>query len=161
VNQMEREMCSYLEWILHVEANELKLFEEKVRGTYGPEAGVNAPKWVSTTATATATTAVAPIVIPAATAVAEPVSPTDAARAAYPSPSSSSPPTPTHSDSTSPASSNDECPTPPPDDVLSIPTTGAASITSVNEKHSKHHIQQQPVIASMDPSFAYAGPTVW
>ena len=31
VNQMEREMCSYLEWQLNIEPSALKEFEQKVR----------------------------------------------------------------------------------------------------------------------------------
>ncbi|KAI0086271.1 hypothetical protein BDY19DRAFT_859002, partial [Irpex rosettiformis] len=37
INQMEREMCSYLEWQLNVEPNSLKEFEEKVKRDFkGP-----------------------------------------------------------------------------------------------------------------------------
>lgn len=156
VNQMEREMCSYLEWILHVEASELKAFEDKVRSSYGPEAGPNAPKWASSAAPATAAiNAAAPLAI----AVPEP-SAAIAPEAAYPSPTSS-PPTPNYSDSTSPATS-DECLTPPPgDDNMSIAATGAPTVSSIADAKSKTIINQQQPFLSSDPSFAFAGPTVW
>ena len=45
VNQMEREMCSYLEWLLHVEAPELEAFTQRVKKEYGPDCGPNPPRW--------------------------------------------------------------------------------------------------------------------
>ncbi len=56
VNQMEREMCSYLEWLLHVEAPELEAFTQRVTKEYGADCGPVPPQWVSTPA------AVAPVV---------------------------------------------------------------------------------------------------
>ncbi|KAF8583829.1 hypothetical protein K439DRAFT_1347551 [Ramaria rubella] len=37
INQMEREMCGYLEWVLNVDPKELREFEAKVRKDYGPD----------------------------------------------------------------------------------------------------------------------------
>jgi len=36
-NQMEHEMCSYLEWIFHMKAAELEAFMERVRKEYGKD----------------------------------------------------------------------------------------------------------------------------
>jgi hypothetical protein len=47
VNQMEREMCSYLEWTLHVEAAELEAFSQHVRKEYGKDCPAVPPQWVA------------------------------------------------------------------------------------------------------------------
>jgi len=36
INQMEREMCGYLEWMLKIEPVELKAFTDTVKMQYGP-----------------------------------------------------------------------------------------------------------------------------
>ncbi|EJT96746.1 hypothetical protein DACRYDRAFT_25558 [Dacryopinax primogenitus] len=36
INQMEREMCGYLEWILNIDPAELKAFTDAVKEQYGP-----------------------------------------------------------------------------------------------------------------------------
>ena len=41
INQMEREMCGYLEWNLNVAGPELESFEKKVRVEHGPRHVVN------------------------------------------------------------------------------------------------------------------------
>lgn len=38
INQMEREMCGYLEWNLNVGGEEVVAFEQSVRGEFGPRA---------------------------------------------------------------------------------------------------------------------------
>ncbi|WRT66371.1 uncharacterized protein IL334_003326 [Kwoniella shivajii] len=38
INQMEREMCGYLEWNLNVEGDEITEFEDKIRSEHGPRA---------------------------------------------------------------------------------------------------------------------------
>ena len=40
INQMEREMCGYLEWNLNVSGSELESFERKVRAEHGPRVPV-------------------------------------------------------------------------------------------------------------------------
>jgi hypothetical protein len=40
INQMEREMCGYLEWNLNVQGAELADFEAKVRAEHGPRVSV-------------------------------------------------------------------------------------------------------------------------
>jgi hypothetical protein len=52
VNQMEREMCSYLERLLYVEAPEVMAFTQRVKKYYGPYYGLNPPQRVSTPAAA-------------------------------------------------------------------------------------------------------------
>ncbi|KAB5592473.1 hypothetical protein CTheo_4064 [Ceratobasidium theobromae] len=99
INQMEREMCGYLEWCLNVKPEDLRDFEAMVRKEYGSAAPVSAP-------------APAPVARPAE----QPRKPS-AEYAAYPSPLSM-PPSPSHSNSTSPASST--CQTPPSADPVKV-----------------------------------------
>jgi len=174
VNQMEREMCSYLEWILHVEAAELEAFTQRVKKEYGADCPAVPPQWVSSSvaipqavAVAVASTsAAAAAVMPAATSL---VSPTEASRSqvvvpaqSYPSPRSS-PPSPSHSSDSSPNSSSDECPTPPSTED----PTAIAQQPSITHGSSHIHPQPQtndkakPISSISDPSFAFAGPTVW
>jgi len=47
INQMEREMCGYLEWNLNVMGDEVVEFEEKVRAEHGPEAVAKAKMYPS------------------------------------------------------------------------------------------------------------------
>jgi Cyclin, N-terminal domain len=61
VNQMEREMCSYLEWLLHVEAPGLEAFTQRVKKEYSPDCGPNPPQWVSSPAPVVAAAAPTPI----------------------------------------------------------------------------------------------------
>jgi hypothetical protein len=49
INQMEREMCSYLEWKLNFEPSELAQFELKVRREFSPSARPQPPLRVDTT----------------------------------------------------------------------------------------------------------------
>jgi len=112
INQMEREMCSYLEWILNVKPEELAEFEADVKKDYGTGgAKVVGPPTTPPVLTAQPTLALRPV-IPA------PVAP--AARSIpslnpYPSPESS-PPSPSHSESSSPASSEPRTPPSQEDD---------------------------------------------
>ncbi len=47
---MDREMCSYLEWLLHVEAPELEAFAQRVKKEYGANSIRVLPQWASTPA---------------------------------------------------------------------------------------------------------------
>jgi hypothetical protein len=58
---MELEMCSYLEWLLHIEAPELESFTQRVKKEYGPDCDPNPPQWVSTPTAAAPVAAPAPI----------------------------------------------------------------------------------------------------
>jgi Cyclin, N-terminal domain len=159
VNQMEREMCSYLEWLLHVEAPELETFTQRVKKEYGPDCGPNPPQWVSTPAAA------APMAAPAPITPVESVAPRQAAIAptqSYPSPTSS-PPTPSRSNQSSPETSDEECLTPPSgDDQVAIahPSTGHSSMMNTDTTIKAKAITSTSVNPT-DPSFAFAGPTIW
>jgi cytoskeletal protein RodZ len=173
VNQMEREMCSYLEWILHVEAAELESFTQRVKKEYGAECPAIPPQWVSSSvvvpqAVASSSTAA---VMPAATSL---VSPTEASRSqvvvpaqSYPSPRSS-PPSPSHSSDSSPNSSSDECPTPPStEDPTAIAQQPSIS-SHIHPQTNDATLKAKPISSittssthMSDPSFAFAGPTVW
>ncbi|CAG7854827.1 SubName: Full=Uncharacterized protein {ECO:0000313/EMBL:CCA68718.1} [Serendipita indica DSM 11827] len=141
VNQMEREMCSYLEWILHVEAAELEAFTQRVKKEYGPECGPVPPAWVSSpvAATAPATSVAAPLASPVeSTARSQAVAPSQS----YPSPRSS-PPTPSHSNTASP-----------------LPLTNASPRhPAMIKRPLPFHPSDRQTIA--DPSFAFASRTVW
>jgi hypothetical protein len=165
VNQMEREMCSYLEWMLHVEASELAAFTERVKKEYGPECGSNPPPWVATAAAVSTTVAsAAPLSSPV-----DAVRPTTAVMQSLPSPTSSHP-SPSHSNTTSPASS-DECLTPPSgDDQASIAhqqshghihTTTDSIVKGKSFSISNNSHPQPPQHQHTDPSFAFASSTVW
>jgi hypothetical protein len=102
INQMEREMCGYLEWCLNVKPEDLHDFEAMVRKEYG-----------------SASAAPIPVVVPAPArpAVESRKQSADFASNPYPSPVST-PPSPSHSNSTSPASST--CQTPPSADPVKV-----------------------------------------
>jgi hypothetical protein len=172
VNQMEREMCSYLEWILHVEAAELETFTQRVKKEYGADCPAVPPQWVSTTVAVPSAASTSAAAMPAATSL---VSPTEATRSqvvvpaqSYPSPRSS-PPSPSHSSDSSPNSSSDECPTPPSTED----PTAIAQQPSITHGSSHIHPQSDTTLKAKpvsslssstslsDPSFAFAGPTVW
>jgi len=172
VNQMEREMCSYLEWILHVEAAELEAFTQRVKKEYGADCPAVPPQWVSTSVAVPASTSAA--VTPATTSLVSPVE-TSRPHAAvpaqsYPSPRSS-PPSPSHSSDSSPNSSSDECPTPPsaedPTSIAQQPSIAHGS-SHIHTSTADTTLKGKPMssISSSnthmsDPSFAFAGPTVW
>src|SRR5277367_5900580 len=175
VNQMEREMCSYLEWILHVEAAELEAFSQRVRKEYGKDCPAVPPQWV-------ASVGVPPVVVsaaggPAAAATTAVVSATSlvstvetsrsqvAAASSLPSPGSS--PSSSSSGDSSP-DSPDECLTPSStEDPTQQPTIAHGS----GHLHPHTHdatLKAKPIssiantsIHMPNPSFAFAGPTVW
>lgn len=163
VNQMEREMCSYLEWLLHVEAPELESFTQRVKKEYGPDCGPNPPQWVSTPAPVAAVVAPAPITpVESVASRQAAIAPTQS----YPSPTSS-PPTPSRSNQSSPATSDEECLTPPSGDdqaAIAHPSTTHSSSSMMNTDTT---LKAKPITSishplnSTDPSFAFAGPTVW
>lgn len=158
VNQMEREMCSYLEWILHVEAAELDTFTKRVKKEYGSDCPAVPPQWVSTPVAVSSsnnTTTVAPLVSPVepTSKQAAPIAPAQS----YPSPKSS-PPSPSHSDNSSPAST-DECLTPPSgDDPAAIAHGSSTTHVDTSLKTKQPIVSVQPHI---DSSFAFATPAVW
>lgn len=171
VNQMEREMCSYLEWILHVEAAELEAFTLRVKKEYGADCPAVPPQWVPTSATA-------PVAAQAASTAL--VSPVEASRSqvvnapaqSYPSPRSS-PPSPSHSSDSSPNSSADECLTPPstedPAAIAQQPSIAHSSSGHLHASSNDTTLKAKPISSIQssnnthisDPSFAFAGPTVW
>ncbi|CAE6350386.1 hypothetical protein RSOLAG22IIIB_04743 [Rhizoctonia solani] len=102
INQMEREMCGYLEWCLNVKPEDLRDFELMVRKEYGSASAAPVPVTVQAPPRPTA----------------EPRKPSnDYSSNPYPSPVST-PPSPSHSNSTSPASST--CQTPPSADPVKV-----------------------------------------
>ncbi|KAG8932619.1 hypothetical protein FRC03_000751 [Tulasnella sp. 419] len=165
INQMEREMCSYLEWVLNVKPEELATFEAEVRANYGPGAKPQA---------------VPPphLIIPAAPQTAASSSKQGQTQAGmkpadvnpYPSPESS-PPSPSHSDSSSPQSSEPR--TPPTPDVpsrarsaipnkVSAPTVSSKpTVASSSHQFIKVAVSDQSSQSRRDSSFAFAAPSVW
>ena len=111
INQMEREMCGYLEWVLNVKPEDLRDFEAMVRKEYGSASPAPAPVSVP---------------IPRQPAESRKQPAADYANPnPYPSPIST-PPTPSHSNSTSPASST--CQTPPSADPVKVPAKDVAPV---------------------------------
>jgi len=168
INQMEREMCSYLEWVLNVKPEELKEFEAEVKrdyGTGGAKAGVPAsttPSAPQPVAPLRSTVSAAPSSVPAVSA--RPVS------ATYPSPDYS-PGSPSHSDSSSPASSEPR--TPPTPDVPTgargvsqgrVIGKAAVPISSQKVPSMAQTVQVKVAeerIPGRSQSFAFATPAEW
>ncbi|KAG8945467.1 hypothetical protein FRC04_000752 [Tulasnella sp. 424] len=126
INQMEREMCSYLEWVLNVKPEELAEFEAEVKrdyGTGGLKTGVAPSPVTPTTATTSPTTIPTSSVPPVSVRSTASSIPTTRPNISYNTTGTpeSSPPSPSHSDSSSPASSEPRTP-PTPD----VPTSAAA-----------------------------------
>jgi hypothetical protein len=104
INQMEREMCGHLEWVLNVKPEDLRDFEAMVRKENG-----------------SASSTPAPVAVPVARQPTEPRKQAAADFNANPYPAPvSTPPSPSHSNSTSPASSL--CQTPLSADPVKVST---------------------------------------
>jgi hypothetical protein len=114
MNQMEREMCGYLDWQLNADPTDLESFERDLRSRFG----LTVPCEQSSTRYTTSRPTPAPLVIPnKSTSYANPVSAV-LTPPPSPSPASSSPLTPFDTPSSgapSPASSEETCLTPPSD----------------------------------------------
>ncbi|KAG1716490.1 hypothetical protein ID866_694 [Astraeus odoratus] len=164
INQMEREMCQYLEWELNVDPLTLKEFEEMVRKDFagtGPYPTYILPSTKKSTPPPTAN--------PFAPSTSGP-SPSPSHGQRYPSPprptyipppsyvtSPTTPetPSPSYSTSTSPASSASP-PTPPGIEDLSAKIVSAASSPGFSKVAD--HV---PVPQSKSKMFAFASPSVW
>ncbi|KAG8988266.1 hypothetical protein FRB90_002856 [Tulasnella sp. 427] len=129
INQMEREMCSYLEWVLNVKPEELSEFETEVKRDYGTgglkTAAAPSPVTTPTTTSPTAITSqpVPPVSI-RSTASSVPTTRPNIAYNATETPEST-PGSPSHSDSSSPTSSEPR--TPPTPDVPANPAARAVA----------------------------------
>ena len=165
INQMEREMCGYLEWILNVQHTELEVFTERVQAEFGT--GV-APAGFDKPARKEALGVSAPTVGEPSSTTYGPVSTT-----IYPSPDSgevspaSEPDSPSHSDTTSPASSAPHTPPSLEGDSqqpqVIVSTASATTIPKVMQtgglvvsaagKHDDLNDVNRP--------FAFAAPAVW
>jgi hypothetical protein len=161
INQMEREMCGYLEWQLNFEPVELAEFEAKTRKEYG----------------ARVSTRLAPLVIPSGPipTTAQRFPPMDRKRdpaAALPSPPPSPPPTPGayHSETPSPASSTLHTPPALSDSdgasIVSSATSlsthfpgGGVAASSADSPRS--HPLAPTKGGSRESGFAFAAPAVW
>lgn len=156
INQMEREMCGYLEWVLNVQHLELEQFTEKVQLEFG--SGV-APKTASKPIPAHAPSFKKPAEdvdqIPAASPSRQYPSPTSAAVSP-----DSEPESPSHSDTTSPTSSAPQ--TPPQDIEDGQPQVVSASTTSIpNVMKTGGPVESKHTIADSERPFAFAAPAVW
>jgi hypothetical protein len=165
INQMEREMCSYLEWILNVKPEELAEFEADVKRDYA----TGGAKVVGQPVTP-------PAVIAQPTSTTRPVLPAPVAPAAramsslnpYPSPESS-PPSPSHSESSSPASSEPRTPPSQEDDDpasrSSVPTrpVKVAPISSQKISSVAPNVQVKVIEERLprSQSFAFASASEW
>jgi len=174
INQMEREMCSYLEWVLNVKPEELADFEAEVKRDYGV-AGKTTP--IVSTGPQSGPHSAAPSPIRATSTVAAgapPLSRAPTVNVPEYSPGST-PPSPSHSDGSSPASSEPR--TPPTPDVPDHPSAvaNARSQASMLAKsvaaapgkpvvqpnvQVKVHEERIPGARSQ-AAFAFATPTEW
>ncbi|KAG9119325.1 hypothetical protein FRC07_005696, partial [Ceratobasidium sp. 392] len=116
INQMEREMCGYLEWILNVKPEDLQDFKAMVRKEYG-----------------SASAAPAPVAIPIPRQPAKPrkqlavdYANTNVNRYPYPA---STPSLPSHSNSVSRASWT--CQTLPSADLVKVPTKDVTPVVTI------------------------------
>jgi hypothetical protein len=170
INQMEREMCSYLEWVLNVKPEELSEFEAEVKRDYGV-GGAKAPAPISTSPVRSATTAPVPFVAPAPVAPIVVRAAATTAPAYSPDSTDSSPPSPSHSDGSSPASSEPR--TPP---TLEVPAGPAPSRTAASVRKTSAPMSKQPSVAQpvhvkvaeeripgggRSQAFAFASPAEW
>ncbi|KDQ13592.1 hypothetical protein BOTBODRAFT_33598, partial [Botryobasidium botryosum FD-172 SS1] len=169
INQMEREMCAYLEWVLTVPKEELEVFEAELKKEYGAD---RSPKTMLPIVTASSlptpprSAAGSVVSLAAAAGLATPPmdsmdsmpraahhhsSPSDD-KLAYPSPEASPISlSPSHSDSSTPASST--CQTPPSVESSSPMTEPDSAMP----KSIKTGGRTVPRIVR-DPSFAFAAP---
>ncbi|GFZ43902.1 hypothetical protein JCM24511_01622 [Saitozyma sp. JCM 24511] len=80
INQMEREMCGYLEWNLNVQGEEVIEFEARVRAEHGPKA-------VAKASSSSASSSETPFVVPKVNAYPTPETTPDPSRPIRPVPS--------------------------------------------------------------------------
>ena len=141
INQMEREMCSYLKWVLNVKPEELSEFEAEVKRDYGV-GGAKAPAPISTSPVRSATITPIPFVAPARVAPIVVRAAAMTAPAYSPDSTDSSPPSPSHSDGSSPTSSKPRTPT------LDIPAGPTPSCIAASVcKTSAVPMSKQPSVA--------------
>ncbi|KAG9046968.1 hypothetical protein FS837_003304 [Tulasnella sp. UAMH 9824] len=178
INQMEREMCSYLEWVLNVKPEELAEFEAEVKrdyGTGGLKTGVAPSPVTPTTTTNSPSAPVSAPAQPVSVRSAASVQPTTRANISY-NPTGtpeSSPPSPSHSDSSSPTSSEPR--TPPTPDVPSnvtrtaVPTSrggmsavkgGAVPMTKPVVQSVQVKVAEERIPGNGQP-FAFASAAEW
>lgn len=190
INQMEREMCSYLEWQLNVEPSALAEFEQRVKrdfkgpGPYptyalpspAPSPMPSTTPYTNAQPAPTFVTGRGPSTSPPKPAPRPPpttnssVPPAPQPEIVYLTPPSSpgTPPTPeaSHSNSTSPASSVSP-PTPPgAEDLTAKIATPAGSVPMAMEAAAHKHAPQRRAQPARRPSaktelFAYATPIEW
>lgn len=158
INQMEREMCGYLEWVLNVQQDELEAFTEKVQAEFGQTAplATSAPISVEipvpTFIASNKPTAPKAVPIPVATSSFPRSYPV---RDTYPSPESVSS-SPSHSDTTSPASS---APHTPPQSMDMDPV---AQVAGSLPKMMKTGGMDPPMAKAITSKpFAFAAAAVW
>jgi hypothetical protein len=175
INQMEREMCQYLDWELNVEPSTLKEFEEMVRKDFagpGPY-----PTYVLQTISKLAATSTNPFPAVAPNNSTSPIPSFGPRHASPPKPTPSPPqihhqnpqsayisppstpdtPSPSRSDSTSPASSaSPPTPTGMVDDNVAIVDHHTSPGLSI--KKPQDHME---VAILKQKMFAFAAPSVW
>ncbi|KAN0081278.1 hypothetical protein V8E55_008902 [Tylopilus felleus] len=165
INQMEREMCQYLEWELNVDPVTLKEFEEMIRKDFvgpGPYPTYILPSTKKSTPPPTANPFAAPASVSPSPSYGQrhpsppkPVFPPPNPTAAYMTPPTTpDTPSPSYSPSTSPASSASP-PTPPGIE------DHTAKIVSASSSPGFSNAESIPVIHSKSKMFAFATPAVW
>ena len=181
VNQMEREMCGYLDWQLNVPHVELEQFTSKVQNEFGTGAQAAAASLVTAAGSTpfpiipTTTSSTPPTTISASSKsksnVVIPV-PTYHTRGGHksntpiPYSNEASPDgleSPSNSDTTSPASSSPATPASNADDTAHVVVSGS-NIHSIPKSMATGGAMEKSM-AAMDPSsssnYAFAAPAVW
>ncbi|KAI9459964.1 hypothetical protein HD554DRAFT_2041724 [Boletus coccyginus] len=165
INQMEREMCQYLEWELNVDPVTLREFEEMIRKDFvgpGPYPTYILPSMKKSTPPPTANpfaTPSNPSPLPSYgqrhPSPPKPAFPPPPNPAAYMTPPTTpDTPSPSYTPSTSPASSASP-PTPPGVEDLT------AKIVSASSSPGFVKAEAIPVVYSKTKMFAFASPSVW
>jgi hypothetical protein len=164
INQMEREMCGYLEWNLNVSGEEAADFERRVRAEHGPSAvphqrgraHAEAPAAVPVAPSAAAAAYPSPETTPSSTA-SRPIRPVPAPSskrpaAAFPSPGSAraylhpqvSPQPPALASASSSLASSpasEDCKTPSPVAIVAHPQLHSSQRSAASRSSSnKHHV---------------------
>jgi hypothetical protein len=140
INQMEREMCSYLEWKLNFEPAELAAFESKVRREFATtRSGVSVPR-IDTTVSSVPTSAPAAVV----------------RKTSYPSP----PDSPTSPPTANPPSSHRTQQMTPPESSRASSYAASSTFSSASAASSVTSLASSTA-PKAEPGYAYVSRSVW
>jgi len=141
INQMEREMCSYLEWKLNFEPAELAAFEAKVRREFATtRSGVSVPRIDTSVSSVPASSAPAAVV----------------RKTSYPSP----PDSPTSPPTANPPSSHRTQQMTPPESSRASSYAGSSTFSTASAASSVTSLASSTA-PKAEPGYAYVSRSVW